>query len=130
MVALVLQPRQKITGAFPIDKFQKKNRAYIVQDRVENILILCQSLPLLASYINNNLSCGEAWDTVSVTGLFENMNRTDRTRNGGWHKGRFKIAAVPLETAREAFENLRSTQTHNSAVIVGYNQLKSKSASR
>ena len=55
-----------------------------------------------------------------MTGLHECLDRTDK-RNGGWHKGRFRIQSVPLERSSEVFEETR-TAYQNAAVVAGLPQ--------
>ena len=88
------------------DQFAKKKVVYIVTDRSREWFIMCQSLPLLAKWINDHV-CEASSERVSVTGLFENMNRTDG-RHGGWHKGRFRIQVVALNNACAVFEHERA----------------------
>ena len=116
MSTVIVGPREHLRGV-PRDAFAKKNVAYIVVDRSQDWVVLCQSLPLIARWINANLSSGEAWDRVSTTGLFENLNRSGG-RNGGWHKGRFRVTSVPLEESVDAFERMRKDRRH--AAIVGH----------
>ena len=79
--------------------------AYIVRDRCHDWIVLGQSLPALAKFINTEISDGP-WSNATVTGLFENMDR-EGSRNGGYHKGRYRIGSVPLEDARQVFEDAR-----------------------
>ena len=116
MTSVIVMPHQNLSGPVPKDQFAKKNVAYIATDRGQDWVILCQSLPLLAKWINANLSCGEPWDKVSTTGLFENLNRSGG-RNGGWHKGRWRIKSVDLDSATAEFEALRSESKQ--AALVG-----------
>ena len=111
---LVLDPQQRLATVHR-DRCAKRDLCYLIVDRTHEWAILSQSLPLLAQWMNDNLSSGEAWDRVSVTGLFECLNRTTG-RNGGWHKGRFRIRTVPLETSCDAFEAVRAS--HAKAVVV------------
>ena len=99
------------------DFASKKDIVYLVVDRSREWVILCQSLPLVVKWINENISNGDSWDRVTVTGLFESLNRTDG-RNGGWHKGRFRVCSVPLTQSRDVFEGVR-TNYANAAVVSG-----------
>eukprot|EP00966_Prymnesium_polylepis_P162011 3744152-Prymnesium_polylepis.2 len=126
MTTVLFKPQQRLSGQVPKDQFAKKNVAYIVVDRDQDWVILCQSLPLLTRWINKNLSSGEKWDKVSTTGLFENLNRSGG-RNGGWHKGRFRISSVPLDKSRDEFERMRKGRAK--AAIVGHN-MRSQSSDK
>ena len=77
--------------------------------------ILAMSLPKLARFINDNLSSGQAWDRVSVTGLFESLNREDG-RHGGWHKGRYRVRRMPLADSAPEFEAVRARCAHAAVV--------------
>ena len=110
----VLSPKQRL-ACVRKEAHNTKGVVYICVDRNNEWAILCQSLPKLAKWINENLSNGEVWDRVSVTGLFESMNRTD-SRNGGWHKGRFRVQSIPLDRSEEIFESVRQ-QCSKAAVV-------------
>ena len=71
MVCLVLRPDQQLDGILPRDFHSKVDRAYILTDRSNEWTVMCQSLPLLTRWVNENLSTGEKWDTVSLTGVFQ-----------------------------------------------------------
>ena len=79
-------------------------------------MLLCQSLPRVVRWINAQVS--ERWDRVSISGLHECVDRTDSKRNGGWHKGRWRIRTVPLERSCQAFEATRAGY-RNAAVVAG-----------
>ena len=55
----------------------KKDVCYLAESRHKDLLLLCQSIPLLAQFINSNLSNGESWDKVSVAGLFDAVEGVD-----------------------------------------------------
>ena len=90
------------------DLSSKKDVCYLAESRNNELLLICQSIPLLAQFINNNLSNGESWDKVSITGLFDAMGRRDG-RYGGYHKGKFRVRCVPLAHAAEQLESIRGT---------------------
>lgn len=112
----VLLPHQHITEVRK-DRAAKKDVVYLVTTRSKDWIVLAQSIPLLCKWINVNLSNGEPWDKVSVTGLFESLDRTDG-RYGGWHKGRFRIQSVPLQECACRFEEARSDYKR-AAVVAG-----------
>ena len=112
--AAELHSKQRLTRVYK-DVHAKRDVAYLVEDRQREWVILCQSLPLLARWINENVSSGCTWERVSVTGLFENIDRTDG-RHGGWHKGRYRVRRVPLAQSSAEFEAMRKECTH--AVVV------------
>ena len=114
MPCLLLTASQHLT-TIRKDQYAKKAVAYLLTDRSGEWCIMCQSLPLLASWVNHNLSDGNAWDRVTVTGLFENLNKTSG-RSGGYHKGRFRVRSVPLAQAGEEFQKARVGCAH--AVVV------------
>ena len=116
--AIQLAPQQRLVGRLPKDRFAKKDVAYLVTDRSREWILICQSLPLLVTWINTNLSSGEQWDRVSLSGMFENLDRTDG-RHGGWHKGRFRVSSLPLSDSNEVFNAMRVE--YKNAAIVGHN---------
>ena len=102
-----LLPNERLANTRVVrDRNSKKPVAYIVIDRTTKYILLGQSVPLLVDWINKHISGGDQWERVTLTGFFENLNKTDG-RNGGWHKGRYRIMCVPLDQARDLFERLR-----------------------
>ena len=93
----------------------KKDVCYLAESRHKDLLLLCQSIPLLAQFINSNLSNGESWDKVSVAGLFDAVNRRGG-RHGGYHKGKFRISSIPLDEASNMLESVRGD--YERAVVV------------
>ena len=113
---IVLAPKQRL-ASIRKDFSTKKRVAYVAVDRAGEWAMLCQSLPLLAKWINTNLSTTDyAWDRVSVTGLYDYLDRPEDTLHGAWHKGRFRLRSVPLVDAIEVFENTRKGY-QNAAII-------------
>ena len=112
---LVLRANERL-AAVGRDYHSKSDQAYIVTDRFNEYVVMSQSLPLLAKWINSNVTCAEAWDRVTHTGLFENIDRIDG-RNGGFHKGRWRIKRVPLKASRRVFESERA-RGYGQAVVV------------
>ena len=113
---MVLESEQRVAGVLR-DVHAKNDVAYILTSRSRDWIVLSQSLPLLAAWVNEKLACDEQWDKVSVTGLFESLNRTGG-RNGGWHKGRFRVRSVPLADSGDAFEVARGEYA-NAAIVQG-----------
>ena len=113
--AMVLSSTQRLSRAHA-KGVTKRDVAYLVFDRQREWAIFATSLPKLARFINDNLSSGQAWDRVSVTGLFESLNREDG-RHGGWHKGRWRVMSVDLESASDTFEAVR--KDHELAAVIG-----------
>ena len=110
--AVVLSSTQRLARAH---RTAKRDVAYLVVDRQREWAILAMSLPKLARFINDNLSSGQAWDRVSVTGLFESLNREDG-RHGGWHKGRYRVRRMPLADSAPEFEAVRARCAHAAVV--------------
>ena len=115
----VLAPSQKVS-VVRRDHCTKKDLAYLVLDRVSLQIFMGQSLPVLCAAINAQLNNSERWNRVSVTGLFENMNREPQgSRNGSWHKGRYRVRSVALHEAKDVFESYR--QEMKTAIVVAVN---------
>ena len=112
--AMVLNSTQRLSRAH-VKGVTKRDVAYLVFDRQREWAIFATSLPKLARFINDNLSSGQAWDRVSVTGLFESLNREDG-RHGGWHKGRYRVRRVPLADSAPQFEAVRASCAHAAVV--------------
>ena len=102
---------ERLTGVLPKDAHSKVDLAYLLVDRQNEWTVLSQSLPLMAKWVNKNVSNGQRWDRVTVTGLFENLNREDGS-SGGWHKGRYRVSSVSRQAACDAFNSVRSSHKH------------------
>ena len=117
-VTLIVEPKQRVIGRLPKDKFAKRDIGYLVCDRSLDWIMLSQSLPQMVKWINENVSSGDRWDRVSLTGMFESINKSEG-RNGGFHKGRYRIQTVPRASAMEVFESER--RRYRNSAIIGYN---------
>ena len=114
---LVLNENQRLANVHKdFGQGRSKEVVYIVRDRCHDWIVMGQSLPAIARFINTNISDGP-WSNATVTGLFENMNK-EGARNGGYHKGRYRICSVPLERARDVFEEARQDYIR-AAVVAG-----------
>jgi|EP00966_Prymnesium_polylepis_P135694 hypothetical protein len=116
MPCILLRPEQKLAGTLPKDRWSKTSTAYIAVDRNQDWALYSMSLPILAAWINDNLS-SESCEKVSATALFRNLNRTDG-RHGGWVKGKYRVTSTPMSHSKDAFEAARSDCKH--AAIVGH----------
>ena len=116
MRCILLRPEQQLAGALPKDRWSKTSTAYIAVDRTHDFAVYSMSLPLMASWINDNLSC-EYCDKVTATALFKNLNRIDG-RHGGWVKGKYRVISMPLDQSKDAFEAVR--RNCKQAAIVGH----------
>ena len=104
---LEISASEGLVSEIPRDYHSKKGLCYIAYDRQTDSVLLAQSLALLVLYINNVLSCGERWDNVSVTGLFDNCD-FHNGRSGGWCKGRYRIISRELKHSKDVFEGMRN----------------------
>ena len=105
-MAFVLHDDQRLVNVQKdFGQGRKNTCAYIVCDRCHEWILLGQSIPALTRFINKHISDGP-WSDASVTGLFENMN-CEGLRNGGYHRGRYRIGKVHLESAPDVFEEER-----------------------
>ena len=117
VATLVLNENQRLANVHKeFGQGRSKEVVYIVQDRCHEWIVMGQSLPAITKFINTNISDGP-WSNATVTGLFENMNR-EGARNGGYHKGRYRIRSVPLQRARDVFEEARQDYIR-AAVVAG-----------
>ena len=113
----VLKENQRIANVHKdFGQGRRKEVVYIIEDRCHDWVIMGQSLPAIAKFINKNVSDGP-WSNATVTGLFENMNR-EGVRNGGFHKGRYRIRSVPLACASDVFEETRQYYIR-AAIVAG-----------
>lgn len=114
-----VMPRQQQLGPLQRDAHAKKDVAYLLTDRTQDTCVLAQSLPLLARYVNVHLcNSGLKCDRVSLTGLFENLNRDRSSTNGGWHKGRYRVTSMRLRDAMGAFDAARLH--HRQGFVIGH----------
>ena len=94
-----------------------KDICYLIIDRMGKIALCSQKLTAVTEFINTNLvHPDEPWTRVNVVGMWEILNQTGG-RVGGWHKGRFRVMSVDLESAPEKFEEAR--REHEQAVVIG-----------
>ena len=117
MKVRVLAPNQTLTGVCKEPHAKRRSEhpvAYVVVDKLGEWTLIAQKLPLLAAYINERIAV-EPFERVSTNGLWYNLDRNDG-RVGGWHKGRWRIHAVELDRASEAFE-LRRAASGKSAIV-------------
>lgn len=90
---------------------------YVITDRMGKVALCSQKLAAVADFINRTLvSPDEPWTRVNLVGLWEILNKTGG-RVGGWHKGRFRVMSVDLESAPETFEAAR--REHEHAAVIG-----------
>ena len=115
MACVRLPSHQQFRGEMPADKHVKRNVAYVVTDRLEEWALLSQSLPLLAAWINSNLSKGYRWDKVSVSGLAESF-KNPNGKNGGWLNGRYRVEATSRAQCMELF-NSEQFRHQNAAIL-------------
>ena len=95
------------------DHHSKMPNAYIVEDRLAEMVILGQSVPGIARFINERVA--ERYSKVSVSGLHESMKSDAQT--GLYHRGRFRLWRVPLDEAKERFEALRTGEGRKGAIV-------------
>ena len=94
-----------------------KDICYLIIDRMGKIALCSQKLTAVTEFINTNLvNPDEPWTRVNVVGMWEILNQTGG-RVGGWHKGRFRVMSVDLESAPEKFEEAR--REHEQAAVIG-----------
>ena len=116
MNRMVLDPWQKISGVRKERRARAvrgKNLVYFCYNRTGDAII-SQKLPLIRDYINS--LCEDKWNTVTVTGLYENCG-VENNRVGGYHKG-WRVKSFPLECAGAEFERLRQCGRFEKVVVV------------
>ena len=97
-------------------EWNARDRVYIVLDRwTEGRLLVSQRLPRIAEYTNTHL-CTHECERVSVAGMYDAVNRTDGSHRG-WHKLRWRVLSVPLETAASEIESRRQECDHPHTVL-------------
>ena len=90
---------------------------YVIMDRMGKIALCSQKLTAVTEFINTTLvRPDEPWTRVNTVGLWEIINQTGG-RVGGYHKGRFRVLSVDLESAPERFEEVR--KEHEEAAVIG-----------
>ena len=118
---MYLQPTQRLAGVrkeWHARKKGGKDICYVLLDRRGKIALLTQKLPAATDFINTHLvdPVNEPWAKVNTVGLWEIVNQTGG-RVGGWHKGRWRVQTVDLESATATFEAMR--RDHESAAVIG-----------
>ena len=102
-----------------IDKQTGKRLVYLCEDRSGNgTVVVCPKLTALAEYLSAGAQMRQ--DKVSVSSLYNILFiRDGEGRTGGWSKHRFRVRAVPLESAVDAFEAMRRSGAYEQAVVLG-----------
>ena len=117
---IYLGPSQQLAGVRKERHARKKDGkdvCYLIVDRLGKMALLSQKLKTASDFINRQLvDPDEPWTRVNTVGLWEILNRTDG-RVGGWHKGRFRVASVDLESAPARFAEAR--RSHERAAVLG-----------
>ena len=88
------------------DYHAKSDNVYLVTDRCRDWLLMGQSIPLLVEWLNAAVA-HERHDRVTTSGLHETL-KCKQSRDGGFHRGRFKLERVPLEDSKDVFERMRA----------------------
>ena len=119
--AIYLNESQHLTGIqkerHTRTKKHGKDMCYLIIDRMGKIALVSQKLTAVTEFINTTLvDPDEPWTKVNVVGMWEILNQTGG-RVGGWHKGRFRVMSVDLESAPKKFEEARLA--HEQAVVIG-----------
>ena len=115
---MYLQPSQRLAGVqkeWHTRKRDGKDIAYVIFDRSGKIALLTQKLPAVTDFINNHLISAD-YEKVNTVGMWEILNQTGG-RVGGWHKGRWRVQTVDLESVAERFEAAR--REHEEAAVIG-----------
>ena len=118
--AMHLHPGQRlayIKKEWHTRKRDGKDICYVVLDRQGSMALLTQKLPALTEFINSYLvSPDEPYAKVNTVSLWQMINQQGG-RVGGWHKNRWRVLMVDLESASSTFEAAR--QTHKQAAVIG-----------
>ena len=97
-------------------EWNARERVYIVHERdPRGSLLVSQRLPMLAAYINEHL-CTHDCERVSAGGMYDAVHRTEGA-HCGWHKLRWRVESVPLESAAAEIESRR--QSHATCTVLG-----------
>lgn len=113
----VLAPAERLAAVRkePFAKRRKQNAVcYMVIDRQGEWTLLGQKIKALSAAINQHVA-DEAWARVSTTGLWGSCDVTD-SRIGGWHKGRWRIRSISLDSATAEFEAQRAASKQSAVV--------------
>ena len=103
-----------------IDKQTGKRFVYLCQDRFSGSVVLTPKLTTLADYLSSQAGPLKQ-DQVTVSSLYHILSVKDgEGRTGSWSKGRWRVRAVPLDSAVDAFEELRANPAYEQAVVLGH----------
>ena len=111
----VLAPAERL-AAVRKEPFAKRRKQHAVCyiDRQGEWTMLGQKIQALSAAINQHVA-NESWARVSTTGLWGNCDVTD-SRIGGWHKGRWRIKSIDLDSATSKFEAQRVVSKQSAVV--------------
>ena len=117
---MYLTPSQSLVGVQKERHSRKKDGkdvCYLIIDHDRKIVLMTQKLSAVSAFINTHLvPSDEPWTRVTTVGLWEVLDQTGG-RVGGWHKGRWRVMSVDLESASVLFESVR--KEHEEAAVVG-----------
>ena len=115
----ILRPGEHLTNLQPDWKARRtrdgEHRVFLCEDRYARQLLLAQKVTLLADHLSKLAPDRSA--RISTTSLYNIISNDGSGLNGGYSKHRYKVKALPLEHAVEAFELAR--QSFESAVVLG-----------
>ena len=94
----------------------RKNTAYIVEDKLQNYLILSQRIEDVVNSINRIVEYEP--DRVTLSGIYYALGRT-ASRTGGYVKNRWRVQPIDIDMTMQAFENIRQNRRFQNVMIVG-----------
>ena len=115
--AIRMKPNERLS-AIRKEDHARRNRAYIVEEKGRNTILIGQKLAGLVTAINEIVedTSDSLSDRVSLTRLHQIIGNSGE-RVGGWTKHRWRVEQVSIDEAAAAFESAR--ERFANALIVG-----------
>lgn len=124
-----LKKHEKIVSLRP-EKRSRRTKdgthlVYLCEDRHGSV-ILTAKLTTLADYLSA-MAGPLKQDQINHSSLYKSLSiKEGEGKTGGWAKHRWRVRAVPINSAVEAFEGLRGT--YETAVVLGSDRCVSTAA--
>ena len=124
-----LKAHERVVGLKPEKRARRTkdgtHLVYLCEDR-HGAVILTAKLTTLADYLSA-ISGPLKQDQINHSSLYKSLTIKDgEGKTGGWAKHRWRVRALPIDGAVEAFEELRGS--YETAVVLGSERCVSTAA--
>ena len=121
-VSIALTPCQRLASIkkeWHTRQRKGKHICYIITDKYSRFILLGQTLPHLAFFINSTIIQNDPCFNVSVSGLYQLLDCQTGKVNG-YHKSRWRIIRCGIEDAVNTYNSMR--WGYENSVVVGCHQ--------